>query len=471
MGVSCSSFPAERYGRIAMVCRGVLSDLSLSVWDVGRGQRLGALTVPAEFFGVTDMVLLEDRRLCCAGDFGLAIWEWSRPFAANGRTIMVGELPRLADVVAPFARQIVLRSDGQMITRYPDQIVVYQLPCKTKRGHEFEVMSTPPSPMNARGGNGVDSRVGSRRPSLSAAPGTPTSTGTSAAIAAVATSSAKAAAATRLTRRMTIRLPASHDDDPSPREYLYAFVNAHHIVVSTDEGFGVSTVRIWRISDAYKIATCDNRCESRIRILCGLPTGDRIAAGFEGGQVVIWSASSGRHMCSLLPPAGGNEGESVCCMLMPCDGALAHLLVTGSADLRTRIGVLRVWDLSTCKCLLELEGLNDYRSLAVLSDGRLAVAAGKYVQIWRFEVKRTATGIASLRAKCEQTQSEDGEGIECVVALPPADDEVAALRDELYYNTTGLVLPKDLLHIVIAYVYAPPTRRNPLATAASVSAA
>jgi WD40 repeat protein len=60
------------------------------------------------------------------------------------------------------------------------------------------------------------------------------------------------------------------------------------------------------------------------------------------------------------------------------------------------IGVLRVWDLTTSKCLLELEGLNDYRSLAVLSDGRLAVAAGKYVQIWRFEAKRNATGISTL---------------------------------------------------------------------------
>jgi hypothetical protein len=405
MGVSCSSFPAERYGRIAMVCRGVLSDLSLSVWDVGRGRRLGTLTVPAEFFGVTDCVLLEDRRLCCAGDFGLAIWEWSRPFSPNGRTIMVGELPRLADVVAPFARQIVLRSDGQMIARYPHQIVVYQLPTKTRRAHEAQVM-TPPSPAHrlhhnndtpaaaaaamaaaatnsnnsqlgrpiadglgatgfitrsaaAIAANALDdpsSLVGSRRTSMSGSassattmhnntngiglpPGTPISAGAAAAVAAVAASNASAGASTRLVRRMTIRLPPSHDDDPTPTEYLYAFVNAHHIVVSTDEGFGISTIRVWRIADAYKVATMDNRSETRLRVLCGLPSGDRIAGGFEGGEVAIWSASSGRLLCSLLPPSGGNEGESVCCMLMPSDGALAQLLVTGSADLRTRIGM------------------------------------------------------------------------------------------------------------------------------------
>jgi WD40 repeat protein len=114
-----------------------------------------------------------------------------------------------------------------------------------------------------------------------------------------------------------------------------------------------------------------------VKVTAFAPTAseDRIVAGMETGELVIYGVGSGLNVATLRGHTATVKALS--------DGADENLWVSGSDDCS-----LRVWDLSRQECLAILEGhASPIRSVTIFANGSMIASGGSdgSVRLWGLE--------------------------------------------------------------------------------------
>lgn len=134
-------------------------------------------------------------------------------------------------------------------------------------------------------------------------------------------------------------------------------------------------LRFHTVDDFTLIRSVARAHDAPITISTSDPTGSLFATGSADGTVKVWDATQG-HCTHVFKGHGGVMSA----LYFDINTARPPRLVTASDDCR-----VRVWDLSTRKALLNLDGHSSVvRGLAVTSDGKSIISGGrdKVYSVW-----------------------------------------------------------------------------------------
>jgi WD40 repeat protein len=128
-------------------------------------------------------------------------------------------------------------------------------------------------------------------------------------------------------------------------------------------------IQLFNIANAAKITAYSGHTK---HICAMVVLGDgRLATASEDDTIRLWSTASGA--CTIIS-LNSEKGNGICDLAALHSGHLASVFMDGS---------IRIWDVSSCECIAEYQRdglIDDWGSLTVLPDGRLAVAQEKSIR-------------------------------------------------------------------------------------------
>ncbi len=162
-------------------------------------------------------------------------------------------------------------------------------------------------------------------------------------------------------------------------------VGVTSVAVSADGRFVVSgswdwTVRVWNLRKGRQLRILRGHTEP-VESVAVSGDGRIVVAGGHrhDARVLIWDRASGRCLHTLQDHPGGVPSVAV--------SADASLALSGCRDdpeysWTSRVNAVRMWDLSTGRCLRTIGTDSWVKALGISTDGRLAIAATDVLQVW-----------------------------------------------------------------------------------------